>query len=70
MTDVEQLFAGYEAGRVRGSQMVSGARFLGSRPEAINAGYEPGTLAYRGFALGFAETLPRPVVTDCHGVIR
>lgn len=69
MDKAEQLFAGYEAGRARASQMVSGARFLGSRPEAINAGYEPGSLAYECFALGYAEELPRNIVTDDDGII-
>lgn len=49
--------------------MVRGAKFIGSMPEAVAAGFDQGSLGYKGFQIGFLETIPTQIVTDIDGVI-
>ncbi len=67
--NIQAIFVGYEAGRARGAQMVRGAKFIGSMPEAVAAGFAKGSLGYEGFQIGFFETIPTQIVTDLDGVI-
>ena len=69
MTDIEIMSAAYDAGAARAAQMVPGVKFLGAMPEAIAAGFNQGSLGYRGFQRGFLDNLPLRVVTDADGVI-
>ena len=67
--NVQALKTGYEAGVARAAQMVPGAKFVGSMPEAVAAGFANGSLAYEGFQIGFLGALAQPITTDADGVI-
>ncbi len=66
---VQALKTGYEAGVARAAQMVPGAKFIGSMPEAIAAGFATGSPGYGAFQIGFLGALAQPIITDADGVI-